>query len=187
MHAFTAPELTGPITKTYTREAVEKTLSSVVPYDWHGFFQRYVYQISAHPPSDDLARAGWRLVYDSKPNKFIDADDELTHDADYWYSLGFIVNDEGQIQHVRENSPAWNAGLAPGFKVVAVNGQAWDPDALKYAVKSSPHASGSITFIANNDGSVGTYAVNYHGGERFPHLARIPGKPDMLAKIVAAQ
>jgi hypothetical protein len=41
-------------------------------------------------------------------------------------------------------------------------------------------------FIADNNGAVGTYTLDYHGGLRFPHLERIAGKPDMLAKIMAA-
>jgi hypothetical protein len=28
--------------------------------------------------------------------------------------------------------------------------------------------------------------MNYHGGLRYPHLQRISGTPDMLAKIMAA-
>ena len=186
LHAFTAPSVTGPITKTYTREDVEKTLTSVLPYDWHGFFERYVYQVSEHPPSDDLARAGWRLVYNDKPNKVIQARAALRHSQNYWYSLGLAISGKGMVQDVRENSPAWKAGLAPGMTVLAVNGQEWDPDVLEYAVKTAQHSSTNVAFIANNQGFVGTYTMNYHGGLRYPHLQRIPGKPDMLAKIMAA-
>ena len=186
LHAFTEPAVTGPITKTYTREDVEKLLSSVVPYDWHGFFQRYVYEVSPHPPSDDLARAGWRLVYNDKPNKFIEASEALRHSMNYWYSLGLNINGKGVIRNVRENSPAWKAGLSPGVKVLAVNGQEWDPDALEFAVKATRDASSRVTLIADNNGTVGTFTLDYRGGLRFPHLERIAGKPDMLAKIMAA-
>ncbi|HKU67423.1 MAG TPA: hypothetical protein VJP85_06595 [Candidatus Baltobacteraceae bacterium] len=185
LHAFTEPAVTGPITKTYTREDVEKTLESVVPYDWHAFFQRYVYEVSLHPPSDDLGRAGWRLVFNDKPNTFITASDALRHSNTYWYSLGFNVSGKGEIQDVRENSSAWKAGLSPGMTVMAVNGQEWDPDALEYAVKSAKR-SGAVTLIANNSGAVGSYTLQYRGGLRYPHLERIAGKPDMLAKIMAA-
>lgn len=186
LHAFTEPAVTGPITKTYTRADVEKLLSSVVPYDWHAFFQRYVYEVSTHPPSGDLARAGWRLVYNSKPNTFIQAGEALSHSVNYWYSLGVNITDKGDVEDVRENSPAWKAGLSPGVKVLAVNGQAWAPSVLAYAVKTAQHSSTNIAFIADNNGGVGTYTMSYHGGQRFPHLVRIAGKPDMLAKIMAA-
>lgn len=186
LHAFTEPGETGPITKTYTRDDVEQLLGTIAPYDWHGFFQRYVYEVSPHPPSDDLERAGWRLVYNDKPNKFVEANDSIRHSQTYWYSLGMNVNNKGAVRDVRENSPAWKAGLSPGVKLIAVNGQEWDPDALQYAIKSAQHSSAPIAFIGSNNGAVGTYTVDYHGGLRYPHLVRIPGKPDMLAKIMAA-
>ncbi len=185
LHAFTEPSVTGPITKTYTRDDVERTLSSVVPYDWHGFFQRYVYEVSPHPPSDDLARAGWKLVYNDKPNKFVQARSSLSHAVNDWYSLGFTINAKGEVRDVRENSAAWKAGLGPGVKILAVDGQEWDPSVLEYAVKTAEHG-GNITIIGAQSGSVSTYTVAYHDGLRYPHLVRIPGKADMLAKIVAA-
>lgn len=186
LHKFTAPAVTGPITKTYTRKDVENLLSSVVPYDWHGFFQKYVYDISPRPPSDDLARAGWKLVYNDKPNEFMQAQAALRHSLNYWYSLGLQLGGNGVIREVRENSPAWKAGLSPGVKILAVDGQSWDPDALSYAVKTAQHGTQSIAFIGDNNGGVRTYYINYHGGQRFPHLVRIKGTPDMLAKIMAA-
>lgn len=186
LHAFTEPGETGPITKTYTRADVEQLLGTIAPYDWHGFFEQYVYQVSPHPPSDDLARAGWRLVYNDKPNKFIEANDAVRHSHTYWYSIGLNLRNNGEVQDVREGSPAWKAGLAPGMKLMAVDGQEWDPDALNFAVKSAKDVSDPITLIANNNGAVATYTVYYHGGLRYPHLVRIPGKPDMLQKIMAA-
>jgi len=184
-HLFTQPALTGPITKTYTRAEVEQTLNEVAPYDWHGFFERYVYEVSPHPPYDDIERAGWRLVYNAKPNDFIDADNAEEHSLDYWYSLGVHLTSEGVVHDVRKGSPAWNAGLADGAKIVAVNDQQFDPDALEFAVKSAQHSRSPIALLASVNGWYGTYALNYHGGLRYPHLVRISGRPDTLSKIVA--
>ena len=182
---FTLPQITGPITKTYTRADVENLLDSVYHYDWHGFFQRYVYSISQHPPSDDLARAGWRLVYTDKPNEFIEARESLGHGIDDWYSLGMTLRGDGTVDDVRENAPSWKAGLAPGMKILAVDGQTFSPDVLAYAMKNAQHSTEPMTFIADNAGQVATYRVDYHGGERYPHLVRIKGVPNMLAKIMA--
>ena len=178
LHAFTAPPVTGPITKTYTREDVEKLLNETAPYDWHSFFQRYVYQVSEHPPLDDLARAGWKFVYNSKPNKFMGGRGGAINE---WYSFGTRIGRDGTLQDVRENSPAWNAGLAPNMKIIAVDGQAFDSDALDWAMKQHK----DLVFIANNGGDVATYTVKYTGGHLYPHLVRIPGTPDMLLKIMA--
>jgi len=29
-----------------------------------------------------------------------------------------------------------------------------------------------------------TVAIDYHGGERYPHLVRIPGAPDYLDQLI---
>ncbi len=185
LHAFTAPAVTGPITKTYTRADVEGLLNGVAPYDWHNFFERYVYQVSEHPPTDDIARAGWRLVYNDTPNKFVQARSGLEHGITQWYGLGIEISGEGTIQDVRENSAAWKAGLAPGTKILAIDGQQFDPDVLDYSLKQAQHSTRPMVFIANSGGNVGTYTINYHGGARYPHLVRIKGTPDMFAKIMA--
>ncbi|HVA32770.1 MAG TPA: hypothetical protein VNG31_01405, partial [Candidatus Baltobacteraceae bacterium] len=77
LHRYTEPAVTGPVTVTYTRAQIENLLNEVQPYDWHAFFDKYVYHVAVHPPSDELARAGWKLVYNDKPNRFISAEETL--------------------------------------------------------------------------------------------------------------
>jgi predicted metalloprotease with PDZ domain len=185
LHLYSAPALTGPITKTYTRADIEHLLSEVVPYDWHGFFQRYVYSVNIHPPHDDFARAGWRFYYDDKPNAFIVAADKLRHMDNEEYGIGLALDDKGKIAVVRQGSAAWNAGLGPGMTVIAVDGQDYSSDALRYVIREAQHARGPIVFTVDDSGWVGTYRVSYHGGLRYPHMARVPGVPDMLAQIMA--
>jgi predicted metalloprotease with PDZ domain len=184
-HLFTQPSLTGPITKTYTRDDVEALLNEVAPYDWHAFFQRYVYETRPHPPYDDIERAGWRLVYSRTPNEYIAAREASDHSVDLWYSIGLRIKAEGVIEDVRKGSPAWGAGLAPGGKITAVNGLQYDPDVLESAITDAQHGGGSIGLLVNDGGRYATHAVRYQGGLRYPHLVRISGTPDLLSKIVA--
>lgn len=185
LHLFTAPSLTGPVTKTYTRADVEHLLNEVVPYNWHAFFQRHVYEVSVHPPTAELARAGWRFVYTDKPNTFMAAEASLRHGIDDWYSMGINIGADGTVYDVRQDSPAWKAGLAPGVKLVAINDRAFSPEVLTNALKDAQHSNAAIRFLGVQTGYFSTYNVDYHGGEKYPHLVRIPGKPDMLAKIMA--
>jgi predicted metalloprotease with PDZ domain len=185
LHAFAGPPDTGPEVVTYTRADVEQLLSGVSPYDWHGFFQRYVYEISAHPPTDDLTRAGFRIVYTDEPNIFDSAADAVNDQISVWYSLGLTMDTDGKIDDVREASPAWKAGLAPGMKIVAVDQRAFSADSLEAALEAARHSAAPIAVLVNDDDWYRTYAIGYHGGPRHPHLQRIPNTPDMLAKIVA--
>jgi predicted metalloprotease with PDZ domain len=185
LHLYSAPSITGPITKTYTRAEIERLLNEVLPYDWHAFIQQRIYELAPTPPAAELARAGWKLVYTSKPNEFIEAFEALQHANVQWYSYGLQIGKDDTITDVREGSPAWQAGMAPGMKIAAVDGQAYADDVLKYVSTQAEHSTGPTTFLVAQDGWYRTFEVNYHGGPKYPHLVRIAGTPDMLAKIMA--
>jgi len=185
LHLYSAPALTGPITKTYTRADIERLLNEVVPNDWHAFIQKRVYEVAPTPPQGELARSGWQLVYTDKPNRFMEADDALRHMNNQWYTYGIRIGKDGAVTDVREGSPAWNAGMAPGMKIAAVDGQAYDEDALKYVLTQAEHSNAATAFLVQQDDWYRTVDVDYHGGPKYPHLVRINGTPDMLAQIMA--
>jgi predicted metalloprotease with PDZ domain len=185
LHRYTEPALTGPIVKTYTRAEIETLLNQVEPYDWHAFFDKYVYQRSVHPPGDELARAGWKFVYTEKPNAFITAGQADDHGITGWYSYGADLSARGIVRDVRDGSPAWRAGFAPGMHILAVDNQEFSADVFEYAVKKAQRSSASISLITSQTGWFQTLSLDYHDGIRYPHLERIEGIPDMLAAIMA--
>jgi predicted metalloprotease with PDZ domain len=185
LHEYTQPALTGPITVTYTREQIESLLNRVQPYDWHAFFQRYVYEISPQPPADEIERSGWRLVWNDKTNDFVEAGEDGHRTVNQWYGVGVNLDQKGVVQDVREGSAAWKAGLAAGSTIVAVNGRSFDETGLEDALKAAQHSSAPVSLIVTQTGWYQTLNVDYHDGIRYPHLERIAGKPDMLAQIMA--
>jgi predicted metalloprotease with PDZ domain len=182
LHRFTEPSTTGPMVVTYTRAQVEALLNGVEPYDWHAFFDKHVYARSVHPPTDELERSGWKFVYTGKRNEFIDAG---YHGFAGWYSFGANVSAKGTISDVRDGSPAWKAGLAPGMEILAVNNQAYSKALLADAIKKAEHSTAAISLITRQTDWFQTIALDYHDGLKYPHLERIEGKPDMLAAIAA--
>ncbi|HEY6326707.1 MAG TPA: hypothetical protein VIW73_09390 [Candidatus Cybelea sp.] len=185
LHRFTEPAVTGPIVVTYTRAQVESLLNEIAPYDWHDFFERYVYRPNPHPPNDELARAGWRIVYTAKPNEFITAGQADDHGITGWYAYGADLNAEGAVRDVRENSAAWRAGLAPGMHILAVDGQQFSAEVLAYALRRAQRSNAPIALITTQNGWYQTFSLDYHEGIRYPHLERVAGTPDMLAEIAA--
>lgn len=183
LHRFTEPAVTGPIVDTYTRSQVENLLNGVEPYDWHAFFEKYVYHADVHPPTDELGRAGWRFVYTEKPNAFLERHDE--HEVLGWFGFGANLSSEGVVRDVREGSPAWRAGFAPRMHVLAVDGQQFSPDVLEYALRRAQRSTAAITVITSQTGWYQTLSLDYHNGVRYPHLERVSGTPDMLASIAA--
>jgi len=102
-----------------------------------------------------------------------------------WLSYGFNVGKNGALLDVREGSPAWQAGMAPGMKIESVDGQRYSPSVLKYVLGQAEHDHQPTSFIVSKDGWFHTIEVSYFGGARYPHLVRIPGTPNLLAKIMA--
>ena len=187
LHEFTLPVLTGPITETYTREQVESLLNSIEPYDWHAFFEKWIYDVDLDPPADDLARAGWKLVYNDKPNDYITAENshgEGPSRIDAWYDIGLMLSDEGKVSDVRYGSPAWQAGFSIGMTIDGINGQHFSSHVLDYELRQAMHATAPMTVAVDKSGWLQTLSLDYHGGLRYPHLERIPGTTDMLSDIM---
>jgi predicted metalloprotease with PDZ domain len=185
LHKFTEPSTTGPMVVTYTRSQVEELLNGVEAYDWHAFFDKYVYHIDVHPPTDELARTGWKLVYTDKPNAFITAGEKTGKNINRWFDLGMQLNARGEVTDVRVNSPAWKAGAAIGMQLLAVNNRAFSKDVLKAAIERAQHAATPISLIVEQTDWFQTLTINYTEGMKYPHLVRIEGTPDMLAEIMA--
>jgi len=88
-----------------------------------------------------------------------------------------------RILDVVQGSPAARAGLAPGMRLVAVNGRKWTPDLLRDAIQRAKNSKEPIELLAENDDFFQSYKVDYHGGLKYPHLEAIPGKTDVLGEI----
>jgi predicted metalloprotease with PDZ domain len=107
------------------------------------------------------------------------------------YSLGIIVKSEsddtapGEVRDVLTASPAAKAGLGAGVKLIAVNWRAYSADVLHAAVKASPATREPIALIVQSGKTFRLIIIDYHGGERYPHLERVAGTPDMLGAITA--
>jgi predicted metalloprotease with PDZ domain len=174
---------TEPMVVPYTRADVIDALNAVYPHDWAGFFRDRIDRIQVHPPLDALERAGWRLVYKDEPTAFETLRDGRRGSIAARFTLGMALGGDGIVSDVLAGSPAAKAGLAPGMRVVAVDGRAFSRDVFEAAIKGAKGSATPIAFLAENGGYFHTYDVDYHGGPRYPHLERIAGTKDLLAAI----
>ena len=174
----------APKVVPYTFDDVVRTLNEVAPYDWAGFLRERVAATSTHAPLGGIDRGGWKLVYNEKPNLFNQAEEKLAKFADFSYSLGFNVNEDGKLGDVIVGSPAYQSGLGPGMKLVAVNGRKWSPSVLRAALNAAQGSREPIELLVENAQFFKTYAVDYHDGEKNPHLERVANQPDVLSEIL---
>ena len=103
--------------------------------------------------------------------------------AGEWFTLGLGWNKEGLIRDVIPGSPAYEAGVGPGMKLVGVNGRHWSTDLLHDALKAS-QANGTIELLVDNGEFFRTAVVPWKQGLRYPQLVRGAGE-DILTQILA--
>ena len=84
---------------------------------------------------------------------------------------------------MRWNSPADKARLAPGEKIIAVNGQIISSDALQAAIRAAKGNTEAMHLIVQADSFVSTAELDYHDGERYPALERVDAAPAYLDDI----
>src|SRR6185503_1939135 len=147
-------------------------------------FEQRLQSRSASIPVGGIERGGYKLTYTDAPNMFTDPW-ALDGGLNAFGSLGIHVTADGTVDEAWQGAPAFAAGLSNGMKIVAVNGRRFSVDDLKRALAESREATGPMELIVDNSGYVKTVRIDYHGGLRYPHLARQLGKADVLREIVA--
>ena len=170
--------------RPYTFHEIVSDLNAVAPYDWRGFLIERLTSHAAHAPLGGIEHGGYRLVYAEQPSEYEQAALDLGNLADAFYSVGITVKKDGSIADVKMGSVAFEAGLGPGFRLIAVNGHGYSGDGLKNAIRQAKETKDPIELIVSNDNEFRTVKIDYHGGEKYPKLERMEGTPALLDEII---
>jgi predicted metalloprotease with PDZ domain len=177
----------GPEVKPYTFDDLAQALQAVAPYNWAGYFHDRLTSTSAQAPVGGIEMGGWRLDFTDRPPSPRGGGGggggRFGGGANTTYSLGLRLGTDGTVQESIVGEPAFLAGIVPGMRVVAINDRAYTSELLRDALKAATKNEQPIRFLVVNDDYYKTVSVNYHGGERYPHLVRVEGKPDLLDDI----
>ncbi|QMV19305.1 M61 family peptidase [Granulicella sp. 5B5] len=177
---------TGPKVVPYTFDDVVKGLNAVVPMDWAAFLHKRLDSNELHAPemAGIDALSGYKLTYSDKPNYWSQLEESQYNAINARWSLGFSAGSTGEVGDVIVGSPAYKAGLAPGFTIVAVNGRAFQLGLLHQAIKDAVGSGPDVELIVANTGYYKILKIDYHGGERYPQLERVDGVPARLDDIL---
>lgn len=170
----------------YSFEDLVAHLNGVVPHDWAGFLRE---RLDGHEraPLDGLERGGYRLVYAETKNAWQRTLETELGRNNFLYSLGLQTNGSQAITAVQWDGPAFEAGLAVGMQVVAINGEAATAQSIADAITAAKGGSTPIELIIKDNARYRTVSIPYYGGLRYPRLERIPGAPDRLSQLYAAR
>jgi len=169
--------------KTYTFDELVSTLNAIAPFDWAGFFHTRLNSTSADAPTGGIENGGWKVVLNGEPMKL----QGRNGDPGDVYSIGLKVGADGAVTDAIVGSPAFEAGVSSGMKVIGVNGRVYSHDLLADAIKAAKDTSQPVTLLVVADDYFRTCVINYHGGDKFPHLVRVADKPDYLDALIKSR
>ncbi len=176
-----------PAVVPYTFDDVVSSLNEVAPHDWRAFLLERLESLSPRAPLGGIENGGWKLAFTDSLPAYMKSIGEAEKKIDLQFSIGIIVHGEdGLIEDVIPGSAAASVGVAPGTKLVAVNGRHWSKNLLLDAVRAT--ASGDpLELLVDNGEFYRACRLDYRGGARYPRLVRDTAKPDLLSALLRAR
>jgi len=184
---FHGPPSGPPQVKTYTFDDIVNTLNQVAPYDWRGFWTERLTNHGPGAPLGGIEGSGWKLVYDETPSPLVQAIEGVRSSINAAFSIGLWLKDDGTVNDTVEGMTAARAGIGPGMRLLAVNGRKFSKDVLRDALREGKNSPAPLELLVENTDYYKTYKLDYHEGEKFPHLVRDESKPDLLSDIIKAR
>ncbi|TAM12783.1 MAG: M61 family peptidase [Nevskiaceae bacterium] len=167
-------------------EDVVAALEATVADDWAMWLRSWLDATALlRDPLSGLRAAGWKLAFRDTPSDYFKHRHAQRKLLNLNYSAGFVVNTkDGTLVDVQWQSPAFDAGLVPGMKLVAVDGEAFSEDALSAAIAASAKGVRTVDLLVENVACYGHHALRVKGGLRYPYLERDESVPDRLTQIL---
>ena len=187
VHAFHGGQSGPPAVKPYTFDDIVAGLNTVQPHDWAEFLNTRLKSTAPHAPLGGITGGGWKLIYNNVRSELWKAGEEERKFIDLSYSLGTKVKDDGTITDVHLGSPAQKAGVAPEVKLFAINGRQFTATVLRESVQAATKTSDPVELLVKDGEYYKTYRVDYHEGEKYPHLERDAAKPDLISTVIQAR
>jgi predicted metalloprotease with PDZ domain len=182
---FSYREGTGP-TLPYTFADVVAALNEVYPYDWARFLEERIDQPGRGAPYAGIEKAGYKVVFKEEPNPYDKALGDKYGSLYLSHSLGITVGKEGDVSAVVWDSPAFNAGIVTGTKIIGVDGVAYSSDVMTRAITNAKTRKEPLQFVVQRGDRVMTVAIDYHGGMRWPWLeSTTPGRENGLDRLLS--
>ena len=169
---------------TYEFEDVVAALNGVYRHDWAQFLTQRIKTPGQPAPLGGIERGGYRLVWKDLPNATDKA--RMGDVKALWltHSIGLIIDKDAKVTASQWGSPAFDAGVVNGAKILAVNGEAYDQDRLKRAITAGKGGA-PIELLIQRGEKFLTVPVRYTGGLRWPWLEKTGSGEAGLDRLLA--
>ena len=155
----------------YEFDDVVAALDATYHYDWAGFLTRRFNTPGQPAPLAGIELGGYHLVWRDEPNAYDKARMASAKTLNLFFSLGITLDKDGKVLSCRWDSAAFDAGLVPGMRIIAVDGLAYDADTMKTAIADAV-GTRSLEVIYQHGEKILPLSIPYHDGLRWPWLER---------------
>ena len=173
-----------PEVKGYSLDDVVKALNAVAPHDWKAHFARRV-EVPADAPLEGITGAGWKLAFTEKSSDLFAAQESTSRGVNLSDSIGLLLGPEGAVADVVPEKPAAKAGLAPGMKVIAVNGRVSRPTASRPPSRTPDRRQAGTARREAATSSNRTCSITRMG--EIPRLEKTDSAADLLSEVVKSE
>ena len=159
-----------------------QALNQVEPYDWAGFLNERLNSTSPEAPVGGLEASGWKVDYTAQNGG--GGRRGGRGGSNTTYSIGLNVQADGTVADTIYGGPAFQRGRRAGDEG---DRSEW---AHVHGGAVGGCDSGEPGYFSTNRAAGGERrllkicTINYHDGEKFPHLVPEQGKPDYLDEIL---
>lgn len=169
----------GPSVRPFTFDDIVTALNAVVPYDWRELLTRRVSLPAEDAPLEGVRLGGWMLTDAEEPTELFRHAEERNQTVDLVRSVGVSLDDKGSVIDVVRGSAGDRAKLAPGMRLIAVDGRRYSADAIKDAVRRV----GTAELLVENGEFIKPHRLET-AGLKYPRLKRYDAEPDRIGDIL---
>lgn len=169
---------------TYDFDDVVKTLNKIAPFDWKKLLKERIEGDATKTLLNGFTMSGYKLIYNDKPNIYIKDLEGRNKNINLNYSLGLTTSTEGAITGVLWGGRAFNANLAVGDKVLAINGRSWSKDNIAEELNNAKTTKKPIQIIIMADNRYKLINFEYYEGMKYPHFEKITKEDGALDKLL---
>ena len=129
------------------------------------------------------------LSFTDTPTDAFEAHERRTNRVDLGMSLGLVLRggSSGEVSAVIWDSPAFEAGIVAGARILSVDDSAYAPEKLRTAIQRNRGGGSPIRLRMNARDRERVVTIDYRGGLRYPRLERVSGMPDRLGALLEAR
>jgi predicted metalloprotease with PDZ domain len=178
---FLGRNSSGDDTVPYDVSEIVRLLKATADFNWERFLTERISRPLDALPLDLVGRIGYRLQYaPSPPNQ---DGDRARGGILAQHSLGLTFSGDGHIIDIVPGMAGDKAQLAPGMRVMGINGRLFSSRRLQDALADSI-ALRKIELLLLEGDRFRTIVLDYADGPRYLKLVRDESKPDLLAQIL---